>query len=46
MIGVELGGAVKNVIAVASGIVDGLIRTAVGLEDIEDLKNDLTRGMI
>jgi O-succinylhomoserine sulfhydrylase len=29
-----------------SGIVDGLIRIAVGLEDIEDLKNDLTRGMI
>lgn len=29
-----------------SGIVDGLIRIAVGLEDIEDLKNDLARGMI
>lgn len=28
-----------------SGIVDGLIRIAVGLEDIEDLKNDLARGM-
>lgn len=29
-----------------SGIVDGLIRIAVGLEDIEDLKNDLARGMV
>lgn len=28
-----------------SGIVDGLIRIAVGLEDIEDLQNDLARGM-
>ena len=28
-----------------SGIVDGLVRIAVGLEDIEDLKNDLSRGM-
>jgi len=28
-----------------SGIVDGLVRIAVGLEDIEDLKNDLARGM-
>ncbi|MBI3344134.1 MAG: O-succinylhomoserine sulfhydrylase [Gammaproteobacteria bacterium] len=29
----------------ASGITDGLIRTGVGLEDIEDLKNDLARGL-
>ncbi len=29
----------------ASGIADGLIRVAVGLEDIEDLKQDLARGM-
>ncbi len=29
----------------ASGIADGLIRIAVGLEDIEDLKMDLARGM-
>lgn len=29
----------------ASGIVDGLIRIAVGLEDIEDIKRDLARGM-
>ena len=29
----------------ASGIADGLIRIAVGLEDIEDLKKDLSRGM-
>jgi len=28
-----------------SGIADGLIRLAVGLEDIEDLKRDLSRGM-
>ncbi len=28
-----------------SGIADGLIRIAVGLEDIEDLKKDLSRGM-
>ncbi len=29
----------------ASGIADGLIRIAVGLEDIEDIKRDLARGM-
>lgn len=29
-----------------SGIADGLIRVAVGLEDIEDLKKDLARGMV
>jgi O-succinylhomoserine sulfhydrylase len=29
-----------------AGIVDGLIRVAVGLEDIEDLKADLARGLI
>jgi len=28
-----------------SGISDGLIRVAVGLEDIDDLKQDLARGM-
>jgi O-succinylhomoserine sulfhydrylase len=28
-----------------AGIVDGLIRIAVGLEDIEDLKKDLSRGL-
>jgi len=28
-----------------AGIADGLIRVAVGLEDIEDLKKDLARGM-
>jgi len=28
-----------------AGIADGLIRVAVGLEDIEDLKNDLARGL-
>ncbi|MDH5767155.1 MAG: O-succinylhomoserine sulfhydrylase, partial [Gammaproteobacteria bacterium] len=28
-----------------AGIADGLIRVAVGLEDIEDIKNDLARGM-
>ena len=29
----------------ASGITDSLVRVAVGLEDIEDIKNDLARGM-
>ncbi len=29
-----------------AGIADGLIRVAVGLEDVEDLKNDLARGMV
>ena len=28
-----------------AGISDGLIRVAVGLEDIEDIKRDLARGM-
>jgi len=28
-----------------AGISDGLIRIAVGLEDIEDIKADLLRGM-
>ncbi|MFW2374503.1 MAG: O-succinylhomoserine sulfhydrylase [Gammaproteobacteria bacterium] len=28
-----------------AGIADGLIRVAVGLEDLEDLKRDLARGM-
>ncbi|MGB5275894.1 MAG: O-succinylhomoserine sulfhydrylase [Gammaproteobacteria bacterium] len=30
----------------AAGISDGLIRIAVGLEDIEDIQADLSRGMI
>ena len=29
----------------ASGIADGLVRVSVGLENIEDLKKDLARGM-
>jgi O-succinylhomoserine sulfhydrylase len=29
----------------AAGIGDGLIRVAAGLEDIEDVKADLARGM-
>jgi O-succinylhomoserine sulfhydrylase len=29
----------------ASGIADNLIRVAVGVEDIEDIKNDLDRGL-
>ncbi len=29
-----------------AGIADGLIRVAVGLEDTEDLKRDLARGMV
>jgi O-succinylhomoserine sulfhydrylase len=28
-----------------AGIVDSLIRVAVGLEDVEDLKADLARGL-
>ncbi|MCW8831579.1 MAG: PLP-dependent transferase, partial [Gammaproteobacteria bacterium] len=28
-----------------AGISDGLIRVAVGLEDVEDIKADLARGM-
>jgi len=30
----------------AAGIVQGLIRLAVGLEDVEDLKTDLARGFV
>jgi len=29
----------------AAGITDGLIRLAVGLEAVEDLKDDLVRGL-
>jgi O-succinylhomoserine sulfhydrylase len=29
----------------AAGITQGMIRVAVGLEDIQDLKTDLTRGL-
>ncbi|MEQ9575217.1 MAG: PLP-dependent transferase, partial [Rhodospirillales bacterium] len=29
----------------ALGIGDGLIRLSVGLEDVEDLKEDLARGL-
>jgi O-succinylhomoserine sulfhydrylase len=29
----------------AAGIVQGLVRVAVGLEDVQDLKNDLARGL-
>ena len=27
------------------GITDGVVRLSVGLEDVEDLKNDLARGL-
>ena len=30
----------------ASGIREGLIRVAVGLEDIEDIEADLARGLV
>jgi O-succinylhomoserine sulfhydrylase len=30
----------------AAGITDGLIRVSVGLEDVEDLKRDLARGLV
>jgi O-succinylhomoserine sulfhydrylase len=29
----------------AAGITQGMLRLAVGLEDVEDLKADLTRGL-
>ncbi|MBE0507384.1 MAG: PLP-dependent transferase, partial [Marinospirillum sp.] len=29
----------------AAGITDGLVRVAVGLEDINDIKADLTAGL-
>jgi O-succinylhomoserine sulfhydrylase len=29
----------------AAGITQGLIRVAVGLDDVEDLKDDLLRGL-
>jgi len=29
-----------------AGIADGLVRVAVGLEDVEDLKKDLARGLV
>ena len=29
----------------AAGIVDGLVRISVGLEDIDDIKNDLLKGL-
>jgi O-succinylhomoserine sulfhydrylase len=29
----------------AAGIRDGLVRVSVGLENIEDIKNDLARGL-
>ncbi|HEX4857569.1 MAG TPA: PLP-dependent transferase, partial [Usitatibacteraceae bacterium] len=30
----------------ASGVSDGLIRVAVGLEDLADIENDVSRGMV
>jgi O-succinylhomoserine sulfhydrylase len=30
----------------AAGIAQGLIRVAVGLDDVEDLKTDLLRGLV
>ena len=30
----------------AAGIAQGLIRVAVGLDDVEDLKADLLRGLV
>jgi O-succinylhomoserine sulfhydrylase len=38
-------GRLTNEQRAEAGIADGLIRIAVGLEDIEDLKADLARGM-
>jgi O-succinylhomoserine sulfhydrylase len=29
----------------AAGIVQGMIRVAVGLDDVEDIKTDLNRGL-
>ncbi len=45
LVGAEVGGAVKNVMAIAAGISDGLLRIAVGLEAVEDLQADLERGL-
>jgi O-succinylhomoserine sulfhydrylase len=36
---------VKEATRLSAGIVPGLIRIAVGLEDIEDMKEDLARGL-
>jgi O-succinylhomoserine sulfhydrylase len=38
-------GRVKEATRLSAGIVPGLIRIAVGLEDIEDMKEDLARGL-
>lgn len=38
-------GRVDEATKLAAGIVPGLIRIAVGLEDVEDMKDDLTRGL-
>ena len=38
-------GMVEQVPRQAAGIVQGLIRLAVGLEDVEDLKADVLRGL-
>lgn len=37
-------GRVSPEVRAAAGITDGLLRVAVGLEDVEDLKIDLQRG--
>jgi O-succinylhomoserine sulfhydrylase len=38
-------GRLKPEARAAAGITDGLIRVAVGLEAVEDLKRDLSRGL-
>ncbi|MEX0622881.1 O-succinylhomoserine sulfhydrylase [Saccharospirillum sp.] len=38
-------GRVDEATKLAAGIVPGLIRIAVGLEDVEDMKDDLARGL-
>jgi cystathionine beta-lyase/cystathionine gamma-synthase len=35
----------RKIFAGAAGINDNLVRVAVGLEKVEDLKTDLARGM-
>ena len=40
----EVGG-MRDQARAAAGITDGLIRLAVGLEAVEDLKEDLERGL-
>ncbi len=39
-------GRMEEEVRLAAGITDGLVRIAVGLEDIEDIKADIARGLV